>query len=637
MIPRPVCRRGFLGFAVWLIAGSLIPLLGIAIKGIPLILTVAGVGCFLSGLVVFFRHPFHSPTRRSIPNIALGLWLAVICGGVAWLVFLRDPFPSLEPLPRPSDRTMARVPLTIRMSHKQVTLNRQTRTVHSPLGVPLRVEVPPGCNRLLLGYALRHNDAQIVSIVVRRTDGAINQEVFRIRVHPTPGLPEWQDAFVELPEGTRQVEIVTEPQEAKDLLLARPALLRGRKDAEPRNIILISIDTLRADYLTAHGYDAYPTSPNMDAIADKGTRFEWAIAPSPWTVPSHMTMMTGKDPDALGMDKHIDKTPRLSAYHATLAELFSEAGFLSIAFTGTAAMAGRHGFADGFYLYQEAYNRSHNSLQADLETNVYLALQWLRRNPHQPIFLFFHTFEVHFPYNHARFLTMNLRSKSAEERRAAYASGIAYTDEHLVRFIQELENLSLLENSLLVITSDHGEGLLDHPPLLQHGWTLYDEILHVPLILVGPDIPAGKTIPHQVPLVDLFATLLDYFGLPIPEDVPSRSLRSLIEGSDTAPRPAYSCCMARKGQQYGLRINGYKYVLESEEGADPPFVEKLFDLRSDPAERKNLAGILRAKTSRLHALLIQQMDRNRADAGEIEESSISEDYRKQLIALGYME
>ena len=399
--------------------------------------------------------------------------------------------------------------------------------------------------------------------------------------------------------------------------------------------MLISIDTLRADRLGAYGYTAQPTSPHFDALATRGTLFERVVAPSPWTIPSHMAMLTGIHPEALGMARAIGKTPRLSPRRTTLAERFRDDGFVTVAFTATGPMRAKNGFADGFFLYQEAYNRG-DLIRRDLDTNSYLATRWLREHGAEPFFLFLHTYEVHAPYGHSRYVDARIPPDGVEERHATYASGIAFTDRHLDLFLQDLEQLGLTEETLIVVTSDHGEAFREHGEYELHGDTLYDELLHVPLLLVGPGIPAGRRVVQQVPLLDLYATLADYFGLDELEPVDSRSLRPLVEGTETAERAAFLCCLSHAGQKLGLRADGYKYVMTFLPGG-PGYTEELFDLRTDPGEEHDVAFVFGERVQAMRRRVLDMRRRNRKMRREAPPAEITREYETQLRALGYVE
>jgi arylsulfatase A-like enzyme len=385
--------------------------------------------------------------------------------------------------------------------------------------------------------------------------------------------------------------------------------------------------------LGAYGYERFPTSPHFDSLAAEGTLFENHISASPWTTPSHLALLTGVLPEALGMGELMGSTPRLAEQRTTLAELFRNAGYLGVAFTGSATMSAYHGYADGFYLYQESFN-DEDVVMRDFDTNAYLALEWLADAPPAPKFLFFHTFEPHDPYVHRRFVSPEISSDDFQL--AAYASGIAYSDEALRRLLDGLDDLGLLEDSVVIVTSDHGDGF-DVPPRRYHGKTLFDDVVRPPLLIFGEGIPKGRRVKAQVPSVDLLATIAELFGLPVPPDADSKSLLPLIRGESEEPRDAYLCCLAHKRQMVGIRSDGFKYILILEE--DGSRREQLFDLSADPMERVNVAASYGGVTAKLRAKLLSAVERNRRraeeDPGELLEFDAR--MRRQLEALGYIE
>jgi arylsulfatase A-like enzyme len=441
----------------------------------------------------------------------------------------------------------------------------------------------------------------------------------------------WQDITLELPDTPVELEIRLD-EGARALAVSEPVYLRSTAEGRP-NLILISLDTVRADMLGAYGYERWPTSPHFDSLAARGTLFEDHIAASPWTKPSHLAMLTGVTPEALGMGELMGATPRLPKQRTTLAELFRNEGYLSVAFTGTATMSAFHGYADGFYLYQESYNDV-ELVMRDFDTNAYLALKWLAEAPPAPKFLFFHSFEPHDPYVHRRFVSPEVSSE--DYHLAAYASGLAFTDAALGNLLDELGELGLLENSIVIITSDHGDGF-DVPPRRYHGKTLFDDVVRPPLLLFGKGIPEGRRVEAQVPSVDLLATVAELFDLPLPPDTDSQSLVPLIRGESDEPRDAYLCCLAHKRQMVGIRSDGFKYILTLEK--DGSRREQLFDLTADPMERVDVAAAYGGVTAKLRTKVLSALERNRrrAKEGPGEHLEFDARMRRQLEALGYIE
>ncbi len=550
-----------------------------------------------------------------------------------------DPVASSAPeavaLRRPLPRTHVLVPPALRT----LQLDRQARGVAAEPGQPLRLEIPPNPlpgrgHRIWLGYARQGTVAE-ATLEVTDTSGPEPRLLERRELTFPTDAERWQDVAFSIPaQVTRlSVEVVAPaPAPRPPVVLSQPAVVPEGVSARRPNLVLVSIDTLRADFLNSYGYQAHRTSPHIDGWAERGVLFEQVIAPSPWTLPSHVAAFTGIDPEALGMDHLLRQTPRLAEARATLAELFQSAGYLTLAFTGAGPMAARNGFADGFHLYQETYGVHLEG--SDLDTNTFLARRWLTEHAGEPFFLFLHTYEIHAPYRYGRYASPDL--PPLLHRRARYASGIAYTDARLAEFLGFLDERGWMDDSLLVIMSDHGEGFADDHGVLEHGRTLYDEVLEVPLILAGPDIPPGRRVPEQVRLQDLFATLVEYFELPAPEALDSRSLLGPLRDEPLAARPAHLCCMAHDFQRQGLRKDGYKYIRSEDPEAAAP-VEELFDLSEDPRELRNLAAERSALLESMRRETVARTTSNKGRVDGAEPLEIDEVYRQQLRALGYIE
>lgn len=525
----------------------------------------------------------------------------------------------------------------VHTSANELMVNWQTRTTVADTHSEYTTRIGPQIAKVIVGYAFEGTRGQTARLTVRDQD---NRLVFEsLLTHD--GRTSWRDIGFEITPG-RLDELTFEvaPVAATiKVVLSRPALV-GREipAGAPKNLILISLDTVRADYLGLYGMSEYPTSPFLDSYAKGGTVFERAIAPSPWTVPSHMALLTGIDPDALGMARPVGQTPRLEPQRTTLAELFSRAGYLTIAFTGRGTLAARNGYSDGFFLYQESTVRR-QFIQRDLDGNMYQTLQWLEKHRSEPFFLFFHTFEAHAPYGHARFIIDT--DNELLQAKQAYMSGLAYIDEKLEGFFADLDRLGVLDDTLVVITSDHGEGFDDHPPYEKHGETLYDEMIHVPLIFVGPRIPKGLRVVPQMGLVDVFSTLTDIFDLPTPARSSSMSLRPLMEGKPIEPRRIHLCCLATHiRQMYGIRTDQWKFFYDTVQNSpEPAGSQHLYDLKADPAESNNLA---KPGRDELGLLMVETLGRARSNfetgqTNKPDQSQTDAVLLEQLRALGYVE
>lgn len=339
-----------------------------------------------------------------------------------------------------------------------------------------------------------------------------------------------------------------------------------RQADTPPNVLIISLDTLRADHLGCYGYSR-DTSPNLDAIAKQSFVFEECIAPSSWTLPSHATMFTGLSPASHGA--YAFSTPRLRDSCTTISELARDAGYLTAAFTEGAYVGGQLGMYQGFDLYSNGRPTGPKT-QGAVEETFGNGLAWMERYREQPFFMFLHTYEIHWPYyspqhfankftaapidpvqftedigkndfSGAGFMVITNDPGQRRDIVDLYDGGIAHTDAVLGNLFARLKSSGLLENTIVVITSDHGEGFWEHG-LASHGTMLYREVLHVPLIirLPGKNPPSGR-VSGLVALADLFPTLLERLGIDHPATEDAFSLNPLINGAASDyPRTAAS-------------------------------------------------------------------------------------------------
>jgi arylsulfatase A-like enzyme len=449
------------------------------------------------------------------------------------------------------------------------------------------------------------------------------------------------------------------PALAVPSLPARIGAPPARPAGNPRNLVLISIDTLRADRLSLYGHRR-ATSPALDAFAADALVFESAWSASPKTAESHMTLFTGLYPGSHGVQNLRQESERLPEAVPTLASLLQGAGYRTVGFHGAGNLQGQLGFDRGFdtYLHPGGADRVFARGRAWLEA--------AREEGQAPFFLFLHTKVLHDPYDPppeyaALFADPDYAGAiglSEAERAAAKAEGgwwrlheryweevdardpadvqhlqdlydalIRYMDDQLGPFLTRFRELGFDRDTLLVFLSDHGEEFLDHRGF-RHG-SVYREVLHVPLVMRLPG-GGGARIPERVALVDVLPTLLEWLELPVPEHVQGRSFAPLLAGEDIPPRPLYSEWTARGVR--ALHLGDWKYV-------DRRVRQELYDLSADPDEHRDLlrrrpdvAERLRADTERM----------SRATAalgealGERERFDLDPRTRDQLEALGYL-
>ena len=307
------------------------------------------------------------------------------------------------------------------------------------------------------------------------------------------------------------------------------------------NVVVVSIDTLRADHLGVYGYGR-PTSPNIDAWARAAVVFDDATAQSAWTRPSHASMFTGLYPEEHGI-LMLGPRRRMPAGAPTLAGVFGANGYRTVAFTGGSNMSAHFGFDRGFDVYDENKELDFKQTGAGLIRETFdRGLRWLASHRDEPTFLFLHTYQVHHPYFtvapfDARFPSPPDADMATRER-DAYDRSLAHTDAEVRRLLDRIDEWGLTERTLVIVTSDHGEEFGEHGRRY-HGPTAHDEVLRVPLLLRAPGLlPAGVRRSGPAALVDLAATVSDLLGLEAPEETQGLSLAGhLIDGS---PLPARS-------------------------------------------------------------------------------------------------
>lgn len=379
-------------------------------------------------------------------------------------------------------------------------------------------------------------------------------------------------------------------------------LLRGS------NVLLISLDTLRADHLGCYGYQRN-TSPNLDKLASTSILFENAITQSGWTLPSHKSVLTSLDPMSLrrGANRKLD-------YRCvTLAEIFMNRGYATVGFAnGLGWVTPVFGFEQGFDTYVVPGARLIPKL-ANAELITGLAVDWLRKHTDRSFFMFLHYGDIHSDFGlrsydvpepfGSMFLapgserfergegevggSVYLREindgrfdpspDEIEYIKALYDGGIRYTDVWIGNLVSDLEGLGLLDNTIIVIFSDHGEEFREHGKML-HGW-VYCETAHVPLLIRFPEAGwGGVRVPQQVRLLDIVPTILDCLLVPLRPEMRGESLLRLVQEGGSS-RPAFT----EGGNSYAVRADGWMFLHTLEEGR-----EEIYNLIDDPFERVDL-------------------------------------------------
>ncbi len=459
--------------------------------------------------------------------------------------------------------------------------------------------------------------------------------------------------------------------------LAAP-YLASRGDTARPNVLLISMDTLRADHLGVYGYGR-DTSPHIDALSERGVVFERAVSQAPWTLPAHMSLFTGLYPSEHGLTEFSqDETTWRPLPEAVplLAEVLAREGWLTGAFTGGGFVGPAFGFDRGFDLYRTDSRR--------LEDFHPAVLRWLGRSAHRPFFLFLHFYNTHRPYappepENGRYAGPGAGGESAvgfcaeaertgtvpsAERLAyvvsQYDGEIRFADRLLGEVLARLAELDLERRTLIVFLSDHGEEFFEHGGC-DHLKSLYEPLVQVPLLVAGPGLAAGRRVTEPVELRDVGQLILDALGIERRLGRDPRRLLPLLRRGLALPEgaTAYSetCCKGyevRGGGWFlkpfsdGIRaLSSRRYKLVTDELARPV---EFYDLESDPGEQRDLLahGELGDEHSSVLAALAAEMATRRAAIMEGRElvrrladgegdRGLDDETREQLRALGYVD
>ena len=470
--------------------------------------------------------------------------------------------------------------------------------------------------------------------------------------------------------------------------IAVAAILQGcHAEAARPNFLLISIDTLRADHLGSYGYHR-DTSPNLDRFADKSVRYRNAYAPAPWTLPSHVAMLTGTHPFDAGISDYRSSIP---PDVPSLAEELSRSGYESVAFVDAppgGLLGSERGFARGFSIYRHAPHASTSPYEYDVATTVDAALDWLRqRDSKAPFFLFFHTKSVHTtptsstllartdaPYDlpepfGSRFLedsTLRFSWTEAPDKTGAtylqhlneriangdldpstvppeqrtelidlYDGGIAYVDHHFQRLMDGLAQLGLNEHTIIVITADHGEAFLDHHFFLHK--EPMEALLHIPLIVHDPREKVAAIFDQRASLTAVAPSLISLAGLPVPENMSGRVLPHLSAPDAVSPTDESQFSYFRFDHDYfyegyaltkgpwRLLYHKLAYWLE--------FRTELYDHRSDPNEENPIQDDP-TRTKEMLAEMLRRMNREGISAAPT--IDLDDETIEHLRSLGYL-
>ncbi len=475
---------------------------------------------------------------------------------------------------------------------------------------------------------------------------------------------------------------------------------RAVRRSNINHVILITIDTVRADHLGCYGCTNIKT-PRLDAIAATGVRFDNVIAAAPTTLASHTSIMTGTAPHSHGVPRN---GFRVNEKNVMLAEILRDAGFKTSAVIGAFALDSRFGFNQGFDHYDDRYSLlveqmgdGQDQRRADKVTDA--AIDWIDGAAAGPFFLFVHYFDAHAPYDppppydtmyprdaiavpHSledgidravdlqqqrtigralgkvptiingptRRLMLSVSGEPAGNDLALdalYRGEISYVDHHLGRLLDHLNQRGLLDDALVVITADHGETMWEHGDFWNHGLWVYDTTVSVPLIIHFPGgSPSGVVVKNVVSTIDIAPTILDLLGIAAPERMEGRSLVPACRGEELAPRAVFS----EATQPY--RAVDPRRPWQNEPKAKcvrkgrwkyifAPFLglEELYDIHADAGERHNLIDSPSADAKRQADRLRATLTAWTAGAHPLPSDFVREqrsDTAQRLRSLGYV-
>ena len=428
------------------------------------------------------------------------------------------------------------------------------------------------------------------------------------------------------------------------------------------SVLVVTLDTVRADHCSAYGYRR-PTTPVLERLARAGVLFEEAYAPMATTAPAHASLFTALAPAAHGV---LRNGQGLAAGHHTLAERLGAAGYRTAAFVGSFAVDGRFGFAQGFDVFDDDLGTPGapegrrewegaavaGAFDRDAAVTTASALAWLasRRGDRRPYLLWVHYYDPHAPYAppppyDGLFASDVDAGDATAAAIARYDAEIRETDAALGRLLAGLRAAGRAASTVVVVASDHGEGLMDHG-WMHHGVQLYEEAVRVPLVLRWPEgLPAGRRLRGPVQLADVMPTLLDLIGLPPeaarPAGYEGASVAAAARGVAAldAGRPIH---LRRRlydasrvggipvaGETRAIRLGSWKYIEAPAEGT-----RELYDLARDPGERTNRLAEQPELARRFAALVARRAEDERAFAAAPVPVSAVDAVR--LRALGYL-
>lgn len=413
-------------------------------------------------------------------------------------------------------------------------------------------------------------------------------------------------------------------------------LLVSCGDSKPKfNVVIVTFDTTRADHIGSYNGESY--TPVLNQLAKDGVVFEKAVAPIPITLPSHSTIMTGKVPFAHGVRDN--GLFNLAQEQTTLAEILKDNGYNTAATIGSFPLTSQFGINQGFDFFNDHITQNREDMFGEYsETKSHLffderkaaqvnevIMPWIEEHADSPFFVWFHYFDPHHPH-------VPPRPYNQSFVHDLYKGEIAYSDESLGKVIAQLKRLNLYDNTLIVFTSDHGEGNHEHNEST-HSLLIYNSTLHVPLIIKYPNQLFSNTrINNWVGLVDIFPTVLSTLGIDIPNNIQGQVLPT--ENSQDSQTELYSETLSPRfsrgwGEQRGLIKNGYKYIFGP--------IKELYNIEEDPHEINNIIDSNPQLAKSMKSDLQEYIDEHQVTANPNSSINLDADTLTTLRGLGYIQ
>ena len=577
---------------------------------------------------------------------------------------------------RPAEPTFSAALSNARVEHQEVYLGFVARPSLVPRTLdfasdPLEIQSPTILSGAV-GIAPGTDEPVVFSVEARGPLGSVTLAK-QVAIEDFPA-DHWQTFEAELPvdvgspitlhfslEGIDEASLRPPEYGQPTVSWAVPRLVSSKAGETRPRVLFVVFDTLRADRTSLYGYEK-ATTPFLEELAEKGSVVEEAVAQYPSTQVSHWSIFTGLNPVRHGAYEFLVRPSE----GETMAEVFRKSGYLTAAFTDGGYVHSGFGFSRGFDLYDDGPLEGFENLDPLKDTphrTFDRTEAWLRSNHSREFFLFLHTYHVHVPYTpppeyvtlfkrkykglfeiyygdlfpfaiNNRFETVTPTELKRIE--TLYLAEIRYLDDAFRDLWQRLEAMGALENTIVVITSDHGEDMMEHD-WIHHGTTLYDPALLVPLIFIWPEeVPGGTRLHCQRPLVDVLPTLLDLVGLETPKDIDGRSFaKELKRGQCSESRLAYSelrDSWYKPGPdlpQVSVRDGSWKFILHTKSGK-----EELYDLTADPGETNDLTASHETERRRMRLLADSYLSES---AEETEPVLQTPEMEERLRNLGYIE